>query len=294
MTRPSGERPDDEVLVEYLLGRLSTEDTERVDELSIADDEVAWRLQAVENDLVDAYVAGRLSGDRLERFTSFYLNSPMRRRRVELARALRSPSTRRAARPAPRSFLPHWALAAAALIATLGVAYFAVENRRLRDQVNQSDAARATGEQALAGARSELEQERSAGEAMRTELERMRATVPAERSAIQALVLLPLRRGGGAVPTVSIARGTGHLPLRLRLEGDAFPRYEAALRDSAAGRIVWRSGPIESSAGGDDRALVVEVPAAKLQSATYTLELNGSRRNAAEFVTSYAFRVVVE
>ena len=149
MTRPSGERPDDEVLVDYLLGRLSTEDTERVDELSIADDDVAWRLQAVENDLVDAYVAGQLSGERLERFTSFYLTSPVRRRRVELARALRSQSTPRAARPASLRILPHWALAAAALIATLGVAYFAVENRRLRDQVYQSDAARASGEQAL-------------------------------------------------------------------------------------------------------------------------------------------------
>ena len=300
MTRPSGERPDDEVLVDYLLGRLSTEDTERVDELSVADDDVAWRLQGVENDLVDAYVAGQLSGDRLERFTSFYLTSPMRRRRVELARALRSQTTRRAPavpsarRPVPRPVLPQWALAAAALVAAVGLAYFALENRRLRDQVSQSDVARAAGEQALAGARSELEQERSTGEAMRTELERMRATPPAERSSIQALVLLPLRRGAGEVPTVSIARGTGHLPLRLRLEGDAFSRYEAALRDSAAGRIVWRSGPIESGAGGEDRTLLVEVPVAQLQSAGYTLELRGSRRNAAEFVTSYAFRVVVE
>ena len=96
------------------------------------------------------------------------------------------------------------------------------------------------------------------------------------------------------MPTVSIARGNGHLSLRLRLEGDAFPRYEAALRDSAAGRIVWRSGAIESSAGGEDRALVLEVPVAQLQSAGYTLELSGLRRGAAEFVTSYAFRVVVE
>ena len=291
MTPPSGERPDDEVLVEYLLGTLPNEDTERIDELSIADDEVAWRLQAVENDLVDAYVAGQLSAATLERFTSFYLASPVRRRRVELARALKSHAMRDAASRRP---LLQWALAAAAIIAAMGLAYFAAENSRLRDEVTQSNARRATGEQALAGVRSELEQERSAREAMRTELERMRGTAPSERPPVQALVLLPLRRGAGDLPIVSVLRGTGHLRLRLRLEGAAFARYEATVRDSAAGQSVWRSGSIEAESKAGDRTLTVEVPVARLRSANYTVELTGTSANVPEFVASYAFRVVVE
>src|SRR5215510_8018615 len=77
--------PDDEQLERYLLGLLSDEDTERLDELSIADDELAWRLKVVEDDLIDAYVTGTLEGPRLARFESFYLSSPRRRKKVTFA-----------------------------------------------------------------------------------------------------------------------------------------------------------------------------------------------------------------
>ena len=55
---------DDEQLVRYLLGSLDEQDTERFDELSVSDDEFAGRLQAVENDLIDAHARGELSTDR--------------------------------------------------------------------------------------------------------------------------------------------------------------------------------------------------------------------------------------
>ena len=316
MTPLSDERPGDEVLIDYLLGTLSENETERLDELSVADDEVGWRLQAIENDLVDAYVAGQLSGVRLEQFRSYYLSSAVRRQRTEFARTLQSHGIRGAAAsagtardlshsddvaiptsrpPVHRRILPQWALAAAALVAAVGVGYFALDNRRLREQVRQAEAARANGEQTVQTLRTELGQQRSANAAAQAELERVRPPVPSPRSAIQALILLPLRRGTGEVPTVLVPRGTGQLPLRLRLEGDSFPRYEAVLRDSATGQSVWRSGPLDARSGGTYSAVVVDVPVALLRSANYTLEVTGLRRNdAAEFVSSYAFRVVVE
>ena len=76
---------DDQQLVRYLLGLLSDEDAERLDELSIADDGLAWRLRAVENDLIDRYVGGTLDGETLERFESFYLSSERRRQKVKFA-----------------------------------------------------------------------------------------------------------------------------------------------------------------------------------------------------------------
>ena len=79
---------DDGVLTRYLLGSLPSEESERVDELSFADDEFALRLDAVENDLVDAYARGDLSGDALQQFQNFYLSSPRRREKVDFARAL--------------------------------------------------------------------------------------------------------------------------------------------------------------------------------------------------------------
>jgi len=299
MTLLADGRPDDEVLVQYLLGTLPETDAERIDELSIADDEVAWRLRAVENDLVDACVLGQLSGATLEQFTSRYLTSPIRRQRVEFATALQSTQIRSAGAPGPvvrRGVLPRWALAAAALIAAVGVGYLALENQRLRDQVNEAEAARTRGEQTAEALRSELEQERSAS-AARSQLEQTRQPVPSARarSSIQALVLLPLRRGAGDIPIVSIAPGTGELPLRLRLEGDAFPRYQAVVRDSATGQRIWRSGSLEARSDGANRAVAVGVPTRLLRSAYYTVEVLGLRRNdAAELASSYAFRVMLE
>ncbi len=63
----------DQLVTQYLLGSLSSEETERLDELSLADDEFAGRLQVLENELIDAYVEGELSGQTLEHFNSFYL-----------------------------------------------------------------------------------------------------------------------------------------------------------------------------------------------------------------------------
>jgi hypothetical protein len=245
-------------------------------------------------------VLGQLAGATLEQFTSRYLTSPIRRQRVEFATTLLSaqvrnvPTTRFGVR---RSVLAQWALAAAMLFAAVGVGYLALENQRLRDQVNEAEAAQTRGEQTSEALRSELEQERSASAAARSQLEQTRQPVPSARgrSSIQALVLLPLRRGAGDIPIVSIAPGTGELPLRLRLEGDAFPRYQAVVRDSATGQTVWRSGSLEARSDGANRAVAVGVPVRLLRSANYTVEVMGLRRNdAAELASSYAFRVMLE
>jgi anti-sigma factor RsiW len=81
---------DDLLIAQYLLGTLSEEEAERLDEMSIADDTFAARLQIVENDLVDAYISGELSDQLLESFKSYYLASPKRREKVAIAQGLQS------------------------------------------------------------------------------------------------------------------------------------------------------------------------------------------------------------
>jgi hypothetical protein len=76
---------DDRHLRGYLLGLLTDEHAERLDELSIADSAFAWRLRLLEDDLVDAYVRGSLDAESLEQFESFYLDSPWRREKVNFA-----------------------------------------------------------------------------------------------------------------------------------------------------------------------------------------------------------------
>jgi hypothetical protein len=70
MSMSAGDGPLDPLLVRYLVGALPDHETERLDELSVADDEFAIRLRAAEHDLVDAYVRGELSGETLDHFRS--------------------------------------------------------------------------------------------------------------------------------------------------------------------------------------------------------------------------------
>src|SRR5580765_7610112 len=88
MPAPDKPQYDDRLLTQYLLGALPEAEESRLDELSIADDDFAARLVSMENDLVDAYVRGELSGPDLERFRSHYLLSPARREKVRFAEAL--------------------------------------------------------------------------------------------------------------------------------------------------------------------------------------------------------------
>lgn len=88
MSLSEGRLSDDHHLIRYLLGSLAEAETERLDELSIADDEWATRLSAVENDLVDAFVRGELSGETLEQFQSHYLSVPANQEKVRFAETL--------------------------------------------------------------------------------------------------------------------------------------------------------------------------------------------------------------
>jgi len=95
VTPPLGQHqpPDDQLLIRYLIGALPDVETERLDELSITDDDVASRLRALEHDLVDAYVKGELSGETLDLFRSHYLASPAQRERVRFAEVLSAHQT---------------------------------------------------------------------------------------------------------------------------------------------------------------------------------------------------------
>src|SRR3954465_2665491 len=84
----SRESVHDQQLIRYLVGLLPDQEAERLDEQSIVDDETAARLRCLENDLVDDYVSGRLEGEILAAFESFYLASPHRRDKGKFAQRL--------------------------------------------------------------------------------------------------------------------------------------------------------------------------------------------------------------
>ena len=303
---------DDGQLVNYLLGQLSPEETERIDELSITDDEVARRLRAAEDDLVDAYVSGALEGETLQLFERFYLSSPRRREKVKFARSLRhaidrtAPAqqalsavpaplpVRAASARAPRSEST-WKLTAAAALVVAAASTLVVEEVRLRRGLEEARReSAALGERARDLER-QLADERAvvaAAQAPGVAPSAAAASVPAAAEP-ESLVLVPQTRALSAIAALHVPANRDAVTVALRLETNEFSRYQAALRDPATGRIVWRSAWITLSNPSPRATVSVRLPSELLKPQHYAVELSGQRgQTAGELVASYAFEAV--
>lgn len=316
---------NDQVLSRYLLGSLPAEEAERLDELSVADDEFALRLDAVENDLVDAFARGDLSGDVLEQFQKFYLSSPRRREKLEFARTFlrfdeRTVSTvaGKTAQPAisgvklsdqttllgrslrfwlstPRLDL-QWGFAVAAVGLVFAGSYLFVQNQRLWHRATEARDQQIALNQRTQDLERQLGEERSANASMHKELDRLREGSRAPQGLkIVAALLLPQMRGASQVPTVSIPAGTDQVTLRLQLESDDFPAYQVALNDPAGNRIIWHKSNLKTRAEGDAKVVSINIPAVLLKEQNYVLKLTGvSSNRRAEFISSYPMRIAPE
>src|SRR5262245_2694597 len=132
MAPPHESAFSEDMLVNYLLGTLPDEETESLDELSVADDELAARLNDVENDLVDAYVNRTLPDETAARFRSRYLSTARGLDKVRFAETWRTfhnrtTHTANTAADVRKSFVPPLALAATVLLA-IATAYLLVQN----------------------------------------------------------------------------------------------------------------------------------------------------------------------
>lgn len=316
-------------MTDYLLGALSETDTERLDKMSLTDGEFADRLLVVEDDLVDSYARGELSGDSLNRFTSHYLATPRSREKVKVAKTLQlfadkaarasaidsgalsraSPTPgetvlRKAARPSfltmPRLAL-QWGFAAAALVFLVAGGYLAYENLRLRREMTQTQAERTTLEQREQELQRQLAAQRLADKETEQELARVRERLaqlePKPQPSVQprdqniiAFNLSPPTRGGGPVPTLTLPEQVDSVALTLESEATGFASYQVALRIPATGQVVWQSGKLKADSKS---RLRVNVPGNLLKPQNYGLELSGISENGiAERVGVYPFRVV--
>jgi hypothetical protein len=277
----------DDELVGYLLGTLRAEEADRLDERSIVEDDLAERLRMVEDALVDSYAAGTLKGERLQRFESFYLSSPRRRRKAAFAQGLISAVERSTRQPTIlRKTWPH--AAAAALI--LAAAMLGVQNLSLRHRLRTAEDQATVARERTAATSEQLVAEREAAAAARQALADARKLQPL--SAI-ALVLLPQTRGVAPVPAVAIASTAADVPLELALETAPGTSYTVTLRDPVTNLTAWRSPPVGALRARGTPVVAFSLPARLLKPQHYALDLFelGSGK-APEFVSSYAFEVV--
>lgn len=304
---------NDLLLTQYLLGDLPSSETERLDELSITNDEFALRLSAAENDLVDAYVRGDLPVKTSEQFKSAYLSSEQGREKLRFAETLYSFQAKEKTAPAtshtglaqtekPKSWafldlfhvVPQWGLALAAILLLAASGYLANANRQLRHQVDHSEAERAALSQREQQLRQQLEvhpSETSGGPGTKPD----QSSQPSDQLKVAAFFLVPALRGSGPLPTVSVSADTDLVVLRLELEANEFRRYRVALEESATRQTVWRSADLKAFIDNGKQAVSFALRRDILKQQNYILQLEGIRANGtAELASSYSFRVLLK
>jgi hypothetical protein len=319
---------NDRMISRYLLGALSEVETERLDELSVTDDEFAAVLSAAEKELVDSYVQGELNQDDLARFKSHYLASSLRRDKVDFAKALQvfaergaitsaagAEGERRASTATKAGWFSalfsnsrpvmQWSFALAAMIFLVAGGLLLVQNNRLRQQVNQTQARRDELQQREIELQKQIENQRTANalteqelarvreERMRLE-EQLRSGKPQpspDKAVIASLILTPQMRGGEQIMTVTISPKTERVAVRLELEPNEYSTYSVALIDQS-GQLLWRSGRIKAAASGNRKSLSVSISATLLRAGMYRIQVLGiSPGGASEVVGEYPFRV---
>ena len=324
----SGQEIEDERLIrQYLLGALSEEEQAKVQDRLLCDGEFFDRLVIEENELIDDYLRGALTEEREEKFKSYFLAAPERHHKLRFAKALKKRISEEApSRPSieesPRrkhsfglkgfSLRRFATVAVAALIFVVG-AWAAIENARLRRQIDNARAAQAEwlerarqSERRLSDEKQrsrelaqEIERERSHSSELEREAGRLKQAREAGRAGIKgsvvSLALMPgLSREGDQSNQLEILQGTGRVRLELYPEKVGHKNYRAELR-TREGKLIWSGNGLKlrKTVLGDQ--VMVDLPATILTKGDYILMLRGvtGERNQGRAGTYY-FRVVKE
>jgi hypothetical protein len=110
-----------EQLTRYLLGELTPDEEVDLDERLLADDATWAALRQAEDDLVDAYVLGRLGGARRARAAACIAASPRLGDRVAFSRSLHAIAARPAARSSWSARAAGWLTTRSGRLALVGV-----------------------------------------------------------------------------------------------------------------------------------------------------------------------------
>jgi hypothetical protein len=254
--------PDQRRLQLYLLGLLPAGEAEQMESLYFQDGPVFDALVLAEDELIDAYVGGRLAPDDRSGFEAAFLASPDRRERVEFARALQraaSGSLRGAARGRTRVLL-----AAAAVAVCLAGAAFVAFRLHAASQT-ELQASRAE----LRALQGQVRTLRETGARLAEEL------AAAARPAAGVVTWIPapeLTRS--ASPTRPLVLGPGSEWVRLRLPVDRSAAVALEVQ-TPEGRVAWTQPALP----GVPPTLDAMVPARALPPGTYLVLLkaaNGS------------------
>jgi len=299
----------------YLLGLLPEPEQAALEERFFEDGEILGEMRAVEGDLVDAYVRGRLAPDEKSVFESHYLSGRRRAERVAFASDLLrladaepdltpQPGSTESREPFWRKWLslfqtPKFAMSAAlAMIVILVVSSLLLfrERARWRQELAKSQAARSTQEEKIRALEQEIAKGRANATQLAAELERLRQqsarpTEPAAPTTIFSFLLLTTTRDRVEQQTLRLAPNAAQVRLQMKIRAGKYKSYRVRI-DPVDGGSAWESASVRSRSAGVTTTLSVLVPARNLPPGDYNLELSGIDANGgASSIENYSFRI---
>jgi hypothetical protein len=305
----------EETKVRYVLGTLSDEEKERLEESYFVDDAEFEEFQIAEEELIDRYVRGELSKQESDQLEKTFSRSPRLIERVQIARVLANRLASEAPKvdpapvpqpaPAPISWwqqlfgfstasrAPAMAFGFTVLLLLLGGATLLAAYISLREQSRQLAAQQSVLEQR----QRELDKQAADLKAQTDELARQvqlptetpgpQQPVPTPQAAAPVMFLTLAAgstRSTGASRSIRISPGTSEIQLTLNLRDTSYPSYRAKLINADRGEVLSKDGLRLQAT-----RLTLRVPAKQLPPGDYYVSVFGGPAN--ESVADYPFRV---
>jgi len=318
---------NDQTIIRYLLNELPEEDQARFEDAYIRDGSLFEQVQALEEELIEDYVKGELSGDERHRFERHYLASDQRRARIgttkQLVRvcSLKSPAQTVAddriensffSPPSPLRLLAKLRLApvfgVAAILLLLLVAGLVIDLLRLRGQLATVTEERAAierraeeSERRLVHERGQLTQERKQSIALQEKLEQERAGSQASKNQIVFLALTPGIRSVNKTDKAVISDRTSFVELWVEFEKQEATNlrsYRAVVKTVEGDREIWTREGIKPQRRKSAHYVVVKIPANRFKTAAaqdFTLTLGALTAGGKDYeeLESFYFQVTV-
>lgn len=292
----------------FVLGDLDEETRQQLEVEAIADDDIFGRIEAIEDEIIEEYLAGTLPGSERRIFDETLDTIPGRRRRVELVKTLAARKPR-ASQPSNvvslndrLRFASHARLSIAAGFAAAAItALIFVQSRQSTtdDTIPAPTIAQAPAAAPVtptADTRVTQVPATSSALAAHQPGAPILATAPsaagnvAATSVVTFLLTTGTVRSGDGGRTLELAAGVTGVDLQIAVDDDEFSHYNAELRGPDGDSVTSaRDLPVTERKGAP--VITFRVPASALQSGRHELVLAGLHERGAEEVAYIEFDV---
>lgn len=259
-------------IIRYVLGQLTSPELEEVEDQLLGDEVFFEQVEAVEAEVCDDYVAGRLSAEEQSAFDARLRGNPGLQRRVAFARALGASAPQGA-----RMATWWWAAAAALILAGASAMWFARDRTAPPPAVASGPAPRAATPPSITSTPP------AAG---------LPRITPAPQAVLATITLFgPVVRDAAELRVLSIPSGQGPVRVEVVLQdGDVFPRYRAEIT-SQSGASVFAVDQLQAAGSASGRKVVMDLAADRLPNGVYQVTVYGVRAADISRLVTYPFRV---